>query len=129
MNTMFLLQKQGLFFSGHLSVLGNRTSRQRLIEHFHIWMLGQVVKAAQVTNETLQLLEELIRQEKTAVIQINLYKSDTSRGGISRLTSVLPFLTSSKRSNTSARLGSSESTNHIGGVDGYDSCNTGKSST
>lgn len=35
---------------------------------------------------------------------------------------MLPFLTSSKRSNTSARLGSSESTNHIGGVEGYDSC-------
>lgn len=47
----------------------------------------------------------------------------------SRLTSVLPFLTSSKRSNTSARLGSSESTNHIGGVDGYDSCNPDKSRT
>lgn len=33
-------------------------------------------------------------------------------------TRVLPFLTSSSLSKTCARLGSSESTNHIGGVDG-----------
>ncbi len=34
---------------------------------------------------------------------------------------ILPFLTSSSRSRTSVRLGSSESTNHIGEVEGYDS--------
>lgn len=132
MNTKFSLNKRDLLFFGHLSVLGDRTSRQRLIKHFHIWMLRQVVKATQVTNETLQLLEELKDKRKhEKKNKLLLYKSahtqdhrrqDTRRG----LTSVLPFLTSSKRSNTSARLGSSESTNHIGGVDGYDSCNTGK---
>lgn len=37
---------------------------------------------------------------------------------ISDVTRVLPFLTSSSLSKTCARLGSSESTNHIGGVDG-----------
>lgn len=134
MNTKFLLDKWDLFFFGHLSVLGDGTSRQRLVKHFHIWMLRQVVKATQVTNETLQLLEELKDKRKHEKNKLLLYKSahtpdhrrrDTRRG----LTSVLPFLTSSKRSNTSARLGSSESTNHIGGVDGYDSCNTGKSTS
>lgn len=38
-----------------------------------------------------------------------------------KVTRVLPFLTSSNRSKTCAKLGSSESTNQIGGVDGYDS--------
>lgn len=85
-------------------------------------MLRQVVKATQVTDETLQLLEELIRQEETCN---ELLLREEGRRSIGPLTSVLPFLTSSKRSNTSARLGSSESTNHIGGVDGYDSCDTG----
>lgn len=73
-----------------------------------------------------------MKKNQAAVLQINLRAQQagaTSRGPISRLTSVLPFLTSSRRSNTSARLGSSESTNHMGGVDGYDSCNTGKSTT
>lgn len=61
MNAKFLVN---LFFSGHLSVLGDGTSGQRLIQHFHIWMLRQVVKATQVTDETLQLLEELIINKK-----------------------------------------------------------------
>lgn len=64
MNTKFSLNKRHLLFFGHLSVLGDRTSRQRLIKHFHIWMLRQVVKATQVTNETLQLLEELKDKRK-----------------------------------------------------------------
>lgn len=64
MNTKFLLDKRDRFFFGHLSVLGDGTSRQRLIKHFHIWMLRQVVKATQVTNETLQLLEELKDKRK-----------------------------------------------------------------
>lgn len=64
MNTKFLLDKRDLFVFGHLSVLGDRTSGQRLIKHFHIWVLRQVVKATQVTNETLQLLEELKDKRK-----------------------------------------------------------------
>lgn len=123
-------------FSSHPSVLGNGTGGQRLVQHFHVRVLRKVVKATQVTNETLQLLQELKRQEKPQGEGMGgrnttrcdtEQPTDTSRKPwirASRLTSVLPFLTSSKRSSTSARLGSSESTNHMGGVDGYDSCNT-----
>lgn len=42
-------------------------------------------------------------------------KEESERCDVTR---VLPFLTSSSLSKTCARLGSSESTNHIGGVDG-----------
>lgn len=142
MNTEFLLHTRGLLLSWHLSVVSDGTRGQRLIQHFHIWMLRQVVKTTQVTNEALQLLEELMRREKTRGGASRRHTNEPTRplgnmetrgrearGRVRRLTSVLPFLTSSKRSSTSARLGSSESTNHIGGVDGYDSCNTDKSTT
>lgn len=57
---------RGLLIScRHLSVLSDGTGRQGLVQHLHIWMLRQVVKAAQVADETLQLLEELIGREET----------------------------------------------------------------
>lgn len=52
-----------LTFSTYLSLLENGASGQRLVEHFDIGMLRQVVKSTQVTNETLQLLKKLRRNE------------------------------------------------------------------
>ena len=43
----------------HLFFLADGSSREGLVQHLHIRVLGQVVEAAQVTDEPLQLLEQL----------------------------------------------------------------------
>lgn len=48
-----------LVLGEYLSLLGNWASRKRLVKHFYIWMLWQVVKPTEITNEALQLLKKL----------------------------------------------------------------------
>lgn len=60
------------FFYANLSLLGNWTSRKRLVEHFYIWMLWQVVKATEITDEPLKLLKKLRARSAMWLMKSNL---------------------------------------------------------
>lgn len=54
----------------YLALLTHGACRQRLVQHLHIRVLRQVVEAAQVTDQPLQLLQELMGETRGATMRL-----------------------------------------------------------